>query len=101
MSGKAAVLIANSRFNITPIRTRYSEPSTDLGELQSKVVVIHSSNDFYVDTKYVTQLAIADQWSLQGTLSYYDDGQSHMALIDNPTALAKVYRKAFEEQVKT
>ena len=71
----------------------------ELQHLQSKVVVIHSANDFWPQMTHAVNLAITDNWAPQGMLSYYDDNLGHMAMVDEPAALAKVYRKAFQEQV--
>lgn len=48
---------------------------------------------------HAVNLAITDKWAPQGMLSYYDDNLGHMAIVDEPAAFAKIYRKAFEEQV--
>lgn len=102
MPGKLEAMTANIEFNVTPIKTHHAEPSTDLQGLKSKVIVIHSQRDKTVPgeaVEYVTKLAIADEWAPPGKLSYYDDGGSHMIVLENPRAFASVYRKALEEQV--
>jgi pimeloyl-ACP methyl ester carboxylesterase len=102
MPGKLEATVANIRFNITPIKTPYAEPSDALRGLESKVIVLHGSQDDLVPhevMEHVTKLAIADQWAPPGKLSFYDDGGSHMIVIDNPRAFASTYRRALEEQV--
>mmetsp|Transcript_15599 Transcript_15599/g.32816 ORF Transcript_15599/g.32816 Transcript_15599/m.32816 type:complete len:740 (+) Transcript_15599:68-2287(+) len=102
MPGKAEATIANSVFNVCPIQGQYSEASNALALLKSKVIVIHGSEDMVVSptqVESVTKLAIAEQWAPSGMVSYYDDGEGHMVIIDKPTAFADVYRKAFEEKV--
>ena len=49
--------------------------------------------------EYLTKLAIIEQWAPAGMLSFYDSEVGHMLIMDTPTAWAKVYRKAFEEQL--
>jgi len=102
MPGKVEVALANAKFNVTPIKTPFSPPSDELSTLKSKVIVIHGSEDFIVPWKIVesmTNLAIIEQWAPKGLLSLYDDGTGHMSLIDKPRVLARVYRRALEEQV--
>ncbi|KAL7460001.1 hypothetical protein ACHAXS_000471, partial [Conticribra weissflogii] len=102
MPGMAEAWKANIDFNVSTIQTQYSEPSTILASLESKIVVIHGSNDMTVpaeQVEHVTKLAISDNWAPQDMISYYDDHEGHVVFVDNPVAFAKVYRTAFEEQV--
>ena len=99
MSVASSTSISGVRFNVTPIKTVHSEPSDALSNLKSKVVVIHGEKDYLDETVHVTKLAIADDWASPDMLSYYDDGERHLVIVDKPTALAKTYRQAFEEQV--
>ncbi|KAL7464710.1 hypothetical protein ACHAXS_005053 [Conticribra weissflogii] len=102
MPGKAEATIANAVFNICPIMGQFSEPTNVLASLKSKVIVIHGSEDMVVSpmqVESVTKLAISEQWAPSGLVSYYDDGEGHMVIIDKPTAFVDVYRKAFDEQV--
>jgi pimeloyl-ACP methyl ester carboxylesterase len=102
MPGKSEVGVANVKFNLTPIKTPFAEPSFELATLKSKIAVIHGSKDFVNPAQLVesvTKLAIADQWAPPGMLSFHDDEEGHLVLVDKPNAFADVYRKAFEEQV--
>jgi pimeloyl-ACP methyl ester carboxylesterase len=102
MPGKVDVAVVNAKFNVCPIKTRFGPPSDELSTLESRVVVIHGSEDFIVPWEIVepvTRLAIIEQWAPQGMLSLYDDGAGHTSLIDKPRVLAKVYRRALEEQI--
>ena len=104
MPGKLEASIANTRFNVTPIKTKFSEPSDVLSTLKSKIIVIHGSKDIAVpaqQVELVTKLAIFEHWAPPGLLSFYDDGEGHTSIIDSPQTLAEVYRKALEEQVLT
>lgn len=87
-----------SRFNVTPIKTALAEPSDALKQLKSKVVVIHSDKDYLKSSVHVAKLALVEGWAPPGTLSFYDDKEGHMVLIDKPAALAKTYRKAVHEE---
>ena len=89
-------------FNVSPIKTPYAEPSDALSTLKSKIIVIHGDKDFGVDAeqvKFLTKLAINENWAPPGLLSYYDDGEGHFPFYDNPSTLGTIYRQAFEEQV--
>lgn len=100
MPGSTEASVANASFNVTPIKTPFASPNDLLADLKSKVIVLHGSNDWIVPWQIVepvTKLAIAEQWA-QGMLSLYDDGLSHMGIIDSPNVLAEVYRRALEEQ---
>mmetsp|Transcript_8967 Transcript_8967/g.15584 ORF Transcript_8967/g.15584 Transcript_8967/m.15584 type:complete len:405 (+) Transcript_8967:45-1259(+) len=102
MPGSSDVSVANASFNVTPIRTTFALPSEALSTLKTKLVVIHGSQDFIAPWQIVEpliKLAIAEQWAPPGKLSFYDDGLSHMGIIDSPNALARVYRQALVEQV--
>ena len=102
MKCKIECMMANVKFNATPIKSPYSEPSNALETLKSKVIVLHGSIDSAVPAahvEHVTKLAIAEAWAPSGMLSYYDTGEGHMLFWDNPTSFASVYRKAFDEQV--
>jgi pimeloyl-ACP methyl ester carboxylesterase len=102
MPGKVDVAVVNAKFNVCPIKTRFGPPSDELSTLESRVVVIHGSEDFIVPWEIVepvTRLAIIEQWAPQGMLSLYDDGAGHLSAIDKPRVLAKVYRRALEEQI--
>ncbi|KAL7447484.1 hypothetical protein ACHAXM_011396 [Skeletonema potamos] len=102
MPGKVDVAVVNAKFNVTPIKTPFGPPNDVLSTLKSKVVVIHGSEDFIVPWEIVdpvTRLAIIEQWAPSGMLSLYDNGSGHTSLIDNPRVLAKVYRRALEEQI--
>mmetsp|Transcript_11312 Transcript_11312/g.17274 ORF Transcript_11312/g.17274 Transcript_11312/m.17274 type:complete len:422 (+) Transcript_11312:582-1847(+) len=102
MPGKAHVAVANAKFNVTPIKTTLSPSSDAMRTLKSRVVVIHGSEDFIAPWKIVepvTRLAIIEQWAPPGMLSLYDDAAGHLALIDEPRRLARVYRRALEEQI--
>lgn len=102
MVGTLEIGYSNMAFNVCPIQTPYSSPSDDLSTLESKVIVVHGSPDTVVPgelVESVTKLAIADQWAPTGMLSFYDDGEGHMVLIDYPHVFGEIYRKALEEQV--
>ncbi|KAL7543772.1 hypothetical protein ACHAXR_013085 [Thalassiosira sp. AJA248-18] len=95
-------LFSHKNFNVSPIKTPYAEPSEALSTLKSKIVVIHGSKDIAVtaeQVELVTKLAIVEHWAPPNKLFFYDDGQGHFLFFDNPTALASVYREAFEEQI--
>ena len=73
-----------------------------MSTLKSKVIVIHGCKDNLCDSEQVellTKLAIKEKWAPPGMLSFYDDGEGHLSLLDSPSALASTYRKAFEEQI--
>ena len=92
----------HSNFNATPIRSFNAEPSTALSTLKSKVIVIHSRHDTVVpgeQVELVTKLAIAEKWAPSGKLSFYDSGQGHMHILDNPVEFAEMYWIVFEEQL--
>ena len=102
MPGKLEVTIANVFFNVTPIKTAYAPANDALSSLKSKVVVIYGSKDSVVPAQTVEKLrnsALDKNWSPPGMLSFHDDEEGHMVLIDKPNAFAEVYRKVFEEQI--
>ena len=102
MKGKKEVMMANHAFNVTPIKSHSPQASDALTNLKSKVVIIHGATDKLISpeqVKHVTKLAITESWAPEGMLSFYEDGEGHMLLFDNPTAFASIYRKAFDEQV--
>lgn len=89
-------------FNVTPIKTPFANPSNAMSTLKSKVIVIHGCKDNLCDAEQVelvTKLAIKEKWAPPGMLSFYDNGEGHLSLLDSPAILASTYRKAFEEQV--
>ena len=127
MPGSSEAGVANASFNVTPIKTRFASPSDALSTLESKVIVIHGSKDTISPWQIVevsiillpfigicidvsvthsliyfvqplTRLAIAEQWAPTGKLSFYNDHEGHMSLIDSPYVLAKAYRKAAVEE---
>ena len=111
MPGKAAALVRQNhlevffyqqhvslihlatRFDVTLIRTLHSDPSDNLNNLESKILVIHSSNVYLHGTEYATKLI---GFNLTGF--HITTIVKGMALIDKPIALAKTYRQALEEQ---
>jgi pimeloyl-ACP methyl ester carboxylesterase len=100
--GPMEIGYANMAFNVSPIQTPYSSPSDYLSTLESKVVVVHGSPDTVVPgqiVEHLTKLAIVDQWAPANMLSFYDDGEGHMLLFDNPHVFGEIYRKALEEQI--
>ncbi|KAL7538901.1 hypothetical protein ACHAXR_010904 [Thalassiosira sp. AJA248-18] len=95
MPGSSDASVANVRFNVTPIKIPFAPPSEALSTIQNKVI------DTIVPWQIVeplTKLAIAEQWAPDGKLSFYNDELGHMSLIDHPYLLAKVYRRAYDEQ---
>ena len=94
---------ANSKFNITPIKTVQSNPSDILQSLKVPIVVLHGSSDTLVSTmkvRSITNLAIAESWAPGGLLRYYEHAGNHFPLFEIPNEWADVYRKALEENVK-
>ena len=102
MEGTMEIGYSNMAFNVCPIQTPFSSPRDDLSTLESKVIVIHGNQDTVVPAalmESVTKLAIADLWASSGMLSFYDDNEGHMVLVDNPQIFGEIYCKALEEQV--
>lgn len=99
----ASALYANNAFNITPIQTQISPPTSVLKQLHCPMIVIHGSNDALIKTRHVravTELALVERWAPKGKLFYYEmPNCGHLFMYDNPNEFQKTYRQALEKHI--
>jgi len=100
---RASALYANNTFNITPIQTPISPPTSVLKQLTCPMIVLHGSNDALIKTRQVravTELALVERWAPKGKLFYYEMSNcGHLFMYDNPNEFQRTYRRALEKHV--
>jgi pimeloyl-ACP methyl ester carboxylesterase len=100
---RVSALYANNSFNVTPIQTPISRPTTVLNKLKCPMIVLHGSHDSLIKVRQVravTELAIVERWAPKNLLHYLEiPNCGHMFMYDNPDQFQTTYRRALEKYV--